>query len=181
MSVQYNKYLSDHKRYVMAAFYFLKDNLPELFDEIDDVNGLEKQICQDHDMSKYNEDEYKAYDAWFYGNKNKRSFKVSEDFDRAWLIHIHRNPHHWQHWVLNHDSGKETVIEMPYNYIIEMICDWWSFSWSKSNVREIFEWYDTNKKKFKMHPNTVKTVNLILNKIELKLDSSEDKDHDEVS
>jgi len=96
MSVQYNKYLSEHKRNVAKAFYWLKDNLPEL---VDDADGLEKQICQDHDMSKYNDDEYKAYDTWFYGEKYKRSYKVSENFDKAWLMHIHRNPHHWQYWL----------------------------------------------------------------------------------
>jgi len=70
---------------------------------------------------------------------------------------------------------------MPYNYIIEMICDWWSFSWSKDNLEEIFEWYDNNKKNFKMHPNTIKTVNAILNKMELKLNLLESNSNDEVS
>ncbi|MFR1480703.1 MAG: DUF5662 family protein [Hydrogeniiclostridium mannosilyticum] len=32
---------------------------------------------------------------------------VVQAFQRAWLLHIHRNPHHWQHWVLiNDDPGK---------------------------------------------------------------------------
>nr|DAE02562.1 MAG TPA: hypothetical protein [Siphoviridae sp. ctmYS12] len=29
-------------------------------------------------------------------------------------------------------------MDMPYNYIIEMICDWWAFSWNKGNLQEIF-------------------------------------------
>ena len=36
----------------------------------------------------------------------------------------------------------ETILEMPYDYIIEMICDWWSFSWQSGNLYEIFKWYE---------------------------------------
>lgn len=41
------------------------------------------------------------------------SYEVVENFNRAWLLHIHRNPHHWQHWVLINDDPElgETVLE----------------------------------------------------------------------
>ena len=42
---------------------------------------------------------------------------------KAWLLHIHRNPHHWQYWVLINDNPEEgeNLIEMPYNYIIGLV------------------------------------------------------------
>ena len=60
---------------------------------------------------------------------------------------------------------------MPYKYIIEMICDWWSFSWNKGNLKEIFDWYDDHKNHMKLHKDTRKTVEEILNRIKEKLET----------
>ena len=85
-----------------------------------------------------------------------------------------RNPHHWQHWVLiNDDPGEgEVLLEMPYNYIIEMICDWWAFSWEKGNLSEIFSWYDEHKDYIKLHPNTRETVKIFSGSFEVGLDTT---------
>lgn len=98
-----------------------------------------------HDYSKENQEEYTAYGDYFYGGNH--SFAVVRDFNFAWLHHIHNNPHHWQHWVLiNDDPENGTVgLDMPAKYIIEMICDWWSFSWKTGNLFEIFNWYEKHK------------------------------------
>ena len=139
MSAQYDLYLQRHKENVRKGYEWLSTNLPQLFEDKPDSSW---QINFEHDHSKTNPDEYDAYDAYFYGNN--RSHAVVEAFNRAWLLHIHRNPHHWQHWVLINDEEDEgkVLVEMPYNYIIEMICDWWSFSWQKGDLSEIFSWYE---------------------------------------
>lgn len=122
-----------------------------------------------HDASKDETGEYTAYDNYFYGKK--KTPDVIEAFNHAWLQHIHRNPHHWQHWVLINDEPNEgeIVLEMPYHYIIEMICDWWAFSWSKGELTEIFSWYDSHKKYIKLHNNTRSIVEEILDLIREKL------------
>ena len=111
------------------------------------------------------------YDAYFYGNN--RSYEVVQRYQRAWLLHIHRNPHHWQHWILIHDDMEdgelETVLEMPYDYIIEMICDWWSFSWQSGNLYEIFKWYEEHSKYIKLAQTTKITVEYILDNMKKKL------------
>ena len=165
MSAQYDQYLHTHKANVAKGFAWIRENLPEL---IKNVENLEWLICFNHDASKTEQDEYEAYDAYFYGGN--RSYAVVQEFNKAWLKHIHRNPHHWQHWVLINDEAKEgeVVIEMPYEYIIEMICDWWSFSWSKGDLTEIFKWY-ADHKNIKLHPKTRATVDVILGKIKEKL------------
>lgn len=168
MSLQYDNYLEQHKANVAKGFYWIRDNLPRL---INGYDGLEHQICYAHDFSKNDQDEYGAYDAYFYGNN--RSYQVVQNFNRAWLSHIHKNPHHWQYWVLIHDDPQEdtTILDMPYEYIIEMICDWWAFSWNKGNLEEIFTWYDDHKEYMKLSRFTRKMVENILMqiKIELKL------------
>lgn len=167
MSYQYDQYLTKHKENVKNGFDWIRNNLPDM---IENISNLEWQCCFDHDQSKSESDEYEAYDAYFYGNN--KSYQVVQDYRKAWLLHLHRNPHHWQHWILINDDPKEgeILIEMPVNYIWEMICDWWAFSWAKGNLHEIFKWYDEHKNYMKLHTNTRKKVEEILAKIKEKLD-----------
>ncbi len=165
MSYEYDKYLKEHRKNVTKAFKWIVENIPEVIENKED---FEKQICLEHDKSKNQEDEYRAYDKYFYGNK---SFDVTQEFNKAWLLHIHRNPHHWQHWILvNDDGGEEILIEMPKIYVIEMICDWWSFSWKKGNLFEIFDWYDERKDIIKLHKKTRVLVWSTLRSIKNKLE-----------
>ena len=159
MSREYDDYIIDHVSNVKEAYFWLKERKiisEELFDQI-----------SIHDLSKYTDFEYNAYDAYFYGRKTK---KVQEDFDYAWLHHIHTNPHHWQHWVLINDEDGTYALEMPENYVIEMISDWWAFSHKKGNLYEIFDWYKSKKKNMILHENTRKLVEEILDKIKKELD-----------
>lgn len=172
MSREYDEYLQQHKANVKKGYDWIKDNLPELIPDGRRLD-LEHQIGFAHDYSKSQPDEYEPYDAYFYGGN--RSYQVVRDYEYAWLLHIHRNPHHWQHWVLIHDDPDEaeTILDMPYEYILEMICDWWAFSWSKENLYEIFNWYDEHKNYMKLSDKTRKTVEDILSKMHDKLDEEE--------
>lgn len=165
MSNAYNLYLLEHRNNVAQAFYWLCNNLPDVLGDYKDI--ISDNITS-HDLSKYEKDEYDAYDTYFYGGN--RSNKVVENFNYAWLHHIHNNPHHWQHWLLHEDdSSKVTVMDMPYIYIIEMICDWWSFSWNNRNLFEIFDWYDKHTN-IMLSKDTKKHVDNILLKIKEKLE-----------
>lgn len=166
MSREYDEYLERHKNNVRRGYLWLRDNLPELFLDTADPKW---ECIFGHDASKSMDDEYGPYDDYFYGGN--RSYSVVEAVNKAWLLHIHRNPHHWQYWVLhNDDPGEgEAILEMPYNYIIEMICDWWSFSWQKGDLSEIFNWYDEHSDYIKLGPRARKTVEDILWKIRGRL------------
>jgi len=168
MSYQYNQYLHTHKLGVKQGFEWIKSNLPELVKQ--EEFDLEHQIGFAHDNSKTEQDEYDAYDKYFYGGN--RSYSVTQEFNRAWLLHIHRNPHHWQYWVLINDDPKEgeVLIEMPYNYILEMICDWWSFSWTKGDLNEIFPWYEEHKDYIQLHSSSRLAVEGILALMKIKLE-----------
>lgn len=169
MSVQYDNYLTKHKVNVCKGYEWIRENLPDL---LLGKHNVEWQLQYGHDQSKYDPEEYDAYDRYFYGNN--RSYAVVQEFRMAWLRHIHQNPHHWQHWVLINDDPNEgeIVMDMPYIYIIEMICDWWAFSWAVGNLYEIFNWYESHKDYMKLSDSTRKTVNDILAKIKAKLDEN---------
>lgn len=171
MSKQYDDYLMKHKNGVQISYEWIKNNIPTILPLEEDavMERLEYNI-NFHDASKYGEEEYLAYDIHFYGDtKTEQSEKM---YQKAWLHHIHANPHHWQHWVLindNPDKG-EISLQMPYENVIEMICDWWSFSWREGKPRDIFKWYDEHKDYMKMHEETRKQINDILDKIRNALD-----------
>ncbi|MDO4557306.1 MAG: DUF5662 family protein [Lachnospiraceae bacterium] len=163
MSQQYDNYLEAHRYNVKKAYQWIAANLPECTDVLATRN------IDFHDCSKNDFNEYAPYDSYFYGEE--KSQEVVDAFNYAWLLHIHRNPHHWQYWVLiNDEPGEgEIILEMPYQYIVEMICDWWAFSWSKGDLTEIFKWYEEHKDYLKLHNNTRAIVEEILALIKSKL------------
>ena len=173
MSIEYDNYLEQHRSNVYKGYEWIRHNLPNLLVDVDDFY---MQTNMYHDRSKNDIEEYYAYDQYFYGGK--RTKEIKENFNIAWLHHIHNNPHHWQHWVLVNDDPEEgtIAIRMPYRYVVEMICDWWAFSWSKDNLYEIFDWYDKHKEYMILHEDTRELVEEILNNIKTKLDENKSKE-----
>lgn len=184
---QYEEYLRQHIGNVQKGYQWIKDNLPELvsvdnyFEEASYYGELDDIIAQ-HDKSKRTKlpdadqyydlkCEYDAYAEYFYGEQTD---EVKAAFDKAWLAHIHANPHHWQHWMLQNDEDGLVLLDMPYVFVIEMISDWWAFSWKENNLYEIFNWYDKNKKGILLSDKTRKTVEHILDTIKAKLDELEE-------
>lgn len=170
MSYEYDNYIKEHKENVQKGFDWLHENLPEAVEYYYEILPL----ITSHDESKYTSEEYDAYDKYFYGGN--RSYAVVQAFKYAWLHHIHHNPHHWQYWVLHNDEPGEglNVLDMPYKYIVEMICDWWAFSWKKGDLTEIFNWYDDHKDYMKLSSGTRKIVEQILKDIKAKLEEISD-------
>lgn len=181
VKTMYISYLSNHINNVKIGFHWLEEYLSNIFDDtffneyMNDMNdeyqieSLDVQI-QEHDSSKWMIDEMIPYANYFYGHNQ---YEYYNEFNYAWALHIHRNPHHWQYWILIEDDPKSTnnqiLLKMPYNYIIEMICDWWAFSWNDDDLTEIFLWYNEHKANMKMHPQTQAMVEKILNLLNDKL------------
>lgn len=183
MSLEYDKYLEMHRDCVGFAFSWIYTKIGLGRFPFVDYDKLCYNI-KHHDDSKYSVDEYVAYDDYFY---SERTEDVKKQFDYAWLHHIHANPHHWQHWILKEDDSlgsKDSmpvkVLEIPEIYIIEMICDWWSFSWAKylkshnkKDLYEIFEWYESHTNSIIMDETSEEKVLKILNDIRNSLDSND--------
>ncbi|OMF26705.1 hypothetical protein BK133_19880 [Paenibacillus sp. FSL H8-0548] len=78
-----------------------------------------------HDLSKFSPAEFFPYAKKFYSGKPLNA-EDEIKWKYAWLRHQNKNKHHWEYWVIN-PNAKE-ALPMPKKYIIEMICDWRSFS-----------------------------------------------------
>ena len=186
MSKDYDDYIRIHKACVALGYMWIS---VKVYDEVMDIlpdlitfsrYELSQQILS-HDDSKYSCEEYGAYDNYFYKNNScLNADQIEANFNKAWLHHIHDNPHHWQHWVLIEDDGDSSGIglDMPDYYILEMICDWWAFSWKKfidngtrnvTDLREVFEWYDNHKNIMILSKTTREKVENILKVLDSKL------------
>ena len=163
MSIEYDALLERHRVNVKTGYSWIKKYMPEILESGYDYDWY----INAHDLSKRNKDEYYACDAFIFGDRN--DIEKREKYRRAQLYHRHRNPHHWEFWILYTSNTKQMVLDMDYQYIIEMICDWWSFSWESGDLFDIFDWYEAHKENIIMSKNTQATVEDILNKLEQKL------------
>ena len=165
MSYAYDEYLAEHIGNINKGLHWMLDNLALSQEEKSAIETT--MVSFNHDESKYSTEEYDAYDRYFYGGN--RSYKVVQDFNYAWLHHIHQNPHHWQYWVLLEDDPETELpyktLMIPLPYIFEMIADWWSFSWKSGNLFEIFNWYAEHRDKQYINLNSRMILERVLEKI----------------
>jgi len=114
-----------------------------------------------HDLSKFSPIEFKAYKKkFFYKNCPK------DEWDRAWLHHVHKNPHHWQHWVL-----KDRPLIMDETYIREMVADWFAAERSYKGSWDIQNWLSKKYPNMKLHPETRRILKTILREQKIYLPS----------
>ena len=137
--------------------------------------GRWQLLC--HDLSKFSRAEWSPYVRKFYGKllspKDKKKHtnqQVTYDFKRAWLHHQNVNPHHWQYWFLLNEFGcPEKALEMPREYMLEMVADWRGVSRVKHKnhtdeeiTQEVRDFYINTLKYRKLHENTQKEVERML-------------------
>lgn len=120
-----------------------------------------------HDSSKYEDDEFNSYCDYFYPSDGFE--KDENEFDLAWLLHQHRNPHHPQHWVLIRDSGETVPLDMPFKYICEMLCDWHSFTLRdpKSTAKK---WWTDNRDDMVLSDNTIAIIEYLIDELDYPLE-----------
>ena len=163
MSEQYDKYLKEHIDNVQKAWNELKQILPEkITEQIVDISIVD-YLIKHHDESKYKVGEYNPYDDYFYTEKtDENREEIDKAFAYAWNCHQKMNTHHWQYWVLLNDDGTTKVLDMTIEFILEMFCDWWSFSWKQNNPREILDFYKYNRDKMQLSEYTQNMVENLL-------------------
>jgi hypothetical protein len=112
-----------------------------------------------HDWSKLMPCEWFPYARQFYGPKDQR---IKAEFDRAWLHHQHKSPHHWQHYILHEDSGNVKVLEMPDTFVREMVADWMGAGRAITGKWEVWLWYEKNKGNIMLAPQTRERVEYLI-------------------
>ena len=113
-----------------------------------------------HDLSKFSPVEFFESVKYYQGNSSPiNACKADKGYSLAWQHHKGRNPHHYEHWTDNYDSGT-TCIPMPKKYAVEMLCDYLGAARAYLGKKFTFEgemkWWN-NKWMFggiKMHAST---------------------------
>jgi hypothetical protein len=110
-----------------------------------------------HDLSKLTPKEFLPYTKKFF-LEGKLSPDDEMKWKYAWLNHQHKNKHHWEYWVV--DPRNKLTLPMPRKYLLEMVCDWRSFSrkWGRKVKISKMDLID----KIILHPDTKKELEMIL-------------------
>lgn len=130
-----------------------------------------------HDLSKFGKTEFFSSAKYFQGNRSPiEAEKENKGYSLAWQHHKGHNPHHWEYWIDNLGTYKNTPCKIPYEYVIEMICDWLGAGivYSKQKVdynspyKEPFDYYNAHLKERIFHKDTQKLIEFYLNLIKEK-------------
>lgn len=172
--LKYLSYVLRHKWFVLVAG--ISQRVPLL-------------ILIFHDWDKFLPDEWMPYARTFYKPNGSKQYEETAEFAYAWMLHQHRNKHHWQHhlklngvplpqtdmlvWdrgvaqrVVQRNSGGQSWFEvrdvtdikiepdpMPDVYRREMLADWLGAGRAQGKPKT-WEWYEANKGKMILHPET---------------------------
>lgn len=111
-----------------------------------------------HDMEKLAPREFIAYAHHFYDRNGKARFDTIEghhlclddseqvDFLRSYRLHVIRNQHHWQYWVITDNHGKQHIVDMPLAVRKELLADWLGVERALKSGTTL-SWYENNRER----------------------------------
>lgn len=110
---EYIKYIEEHIANVKIAHQKYGNKLCKILNIAPIILSYK---INEHDKSKYSEEEFNGYRQWFYPCSFEH--RNEELFNKAWEHHYMYNQHHPEYWN----------IDMPPIAIAEMILDWEAMS-----------------------------------------------------
>lgn len=122
-----------------------------------------------HDLSKYSPAEFIPGMKYWTGKHSPiRDERADKGYSLAWMHHKGRNKHHYEYWVDMDVVTKQYVpVSIPDKYIKEMVCD--RIAASKVYLGKDYtdaaplEYETREKTTFRMHPDTQKKLEFLLN------------------
>lgn len=125
-----------------------------------------------HDWSKLTPVEFINYSRYKFGIKDKA------EWAKAWFHHLHRSPHHPEHWLLSWRGDPEfyngigqdrcsfiTTLPMPETYIREMIADFMATSKELTGSYDISYWLNQNGPAMLLHNDTEVRLDQIMTEL----------------
>ena len=149
--LSYLRYVLRHKWFVFLACWTLE--VP-LF------------IALFHDWDKFLPDEWFGYTRCFYKPDGSKQYDEPQ-MVTCWNAHQKRNKHHWQYWMLTWDRGETECLPMPDVYRREMLADWIGAGRALDKP-DTWAWYEANKEKIQLHPDTRKQLEWDLSQLKLR-------------
>lgn len=76
-----------------------------------------------HDLSKYSPTELSIC-KYYTGKKSPhQTCREVLGYSPSWNHHYHVNKHHFQYWWDEDEKGAIIPVKMPFNYVLESVCD----------------------------------------------------------
>ena len=149
----YSVYINTHintvrfifQKYSYSIIKYMVERYPDEADEWNKAFEFVKQKIKDHDKSKFSEEEFEGYRAYYYKSKEDDNKDIEDAYNKAWEHHYKFNSHHPEFWVVNlNETDKELkFIEMLKSCLLEMLCDWMSMSFQFN--QSLYEWWFNSK------------------------------------
>lgn len=144
---EYSKYIRDHIQNVALMYRIFGSVLHEVF-----LGASIREMIQrveNHDKSKWSDEEFEPYRVQFFPDKNEKSnIKV---FSQAWKHHYENNDHHPEYWFYDSEGI------MSDGAAFEMMLDWLAMSYYFST--SCSEWYNNSDEKNMLDDATKNKVN----------------------
>lgn len=122
---EYRSYIDNHIKNVSVAWEKLQPLLKGKY-FVDDAQWFSIEfLIKMHDLSKYGVDEFDGYRRYFFPSDGEHY--DSYRFNLAWNHHQKENPHHWEYWCMIRNT-EVVPLDIPEEYIFEMLCDWTAMS-----------------------------------------------------
>lgn len=121
-----------------------------------------------HDLSKYSPSEFIVGAKYYQGTRSPNEIERElYGYSVAWMHHKGRNRHHYEYWNDYNPISKQIEnVEMPIKYVVEMFCDRVAASkvYNGKNYTDAhpYNYFLKIKGKGRMHPNTEKILNKLL-------------------
>jgi Family of unknown function (DUF5662) len=142
----YLKYVLRHKWFVFLACLKLKVPLTHAIF---------------HDWTKFLPSEWWSYVNAFYNSDGSKKYDPIP-MKSGWNNHQKRNRHHWQYWLLTWDKGNVEALEMPDQYVREMIADWLGASKAITGAWDLSGWLSKNGQNIIVHTYTEELISRYL-------------------
>ena len=160
---EYMEYIDAHRNNAKKAW---QEDVSTLDDDfIQSHKEILNEIIENHDQSKYSDDEFEPYRAKYYPINEEEGAVADGPFQVAWKHHYDNNAHHWQYWTnaegdLDDEKYDEEQVKLAY---IEMLCDQLAMSMQFNNRPD--EWYESNKENMKLYPEEQKYYENLLKEV----------------
>ena len=116
-----------------------------------------------HDLSKFFWTEFSESIKYYQGGKQSPIpiIKKEKGYSKSWQHHKGRNPHHYEYWTDNYDTGI-TCIEMPEKYVKELVADYMAagrtYNGKSFTIDDEIKWWNNCKDSKFIHPKTKELI-----------------------